>query len=58
MKDLDQARIFYPDGRIVRYDDQKLAYSVWLALDKGVRAAFRGRGDATPVYPHDYVDKR
>ena len=57
MKNLDKARIFYPDGSIVEYDDQKLAYAIWLALDKGIRAAFRGAGDKTPVYSHDLVDK-
>ena len=52
-----KARLFYPDGRIVEYDDPKMAYAVWLGLPKGVRAAFRGANDETPVYPHDYVDR-
>lgn len=51
------ARIFYLDGRIVEYTDQKLAYSVWLSLSKGVKAVFRGANDETPVYSHDYVDR-
>lgn len=55
--DHTKARIFYPDGRIDEYDDQSLAYAVWLALDRGIRAAFRSAGDKTPVYPHDYVDR-
>jgi hypothetical protein len=52
-----KARIYYRNGRISEYDDQREAYAVWLALPKGVRAAFRGRGDTTPVYSHDYVDR-
>ena len=39
------------------YSDQSLAYSVYLGLPKGVRAAFRGAGDARPVYAWDYVDR-
>lgn len=39
------------------YDDQSLAYAVWLALPKGVRAAFRGADDSSPVYSWNYVDR-
>ena len=53
-----KARIYYIDGRIVHYDDEKLAYAVWLALPTGTRAAFRAAGDSTPVYSRDFVDKR
>ena len=51
-----QSRIFYTDGHIERYNDQNLAFAVWLALPKGVRAAFRGAGDNRPVHPWDLVD--
>jgi len=57
MVNTDKARLYFTDGRIVTYDDQRLAYAVWLALPKGMKVAFRGRGDTTPVYWHDYVDK-
>jgi hypothetical protein len=40
-----------------KYADQAEAYAVWLALPKGVRAAFRGAGDSRPVFSWDYVDK-
>jgi hypothetical protein len=53
-----KARLCYPDGRVVAYDDPHLAYAVWLALPRGVRCAFRSAGDRTPVYPHDHVDRR
>lgn len=38
------------------YADQQLAYSVYLALPKGVRAAFRASGDKHEVFSWDYVD--
>jgi hypothetical protein len=50
------ARIFHPNGRVDHFQDQALAYALWLGLPKGVRAAFRGANDSTPVYPWDYVD--
>jgi hypothetical protein len=51
-----KARLYFPDGRVNHFDDQKLAYAVWLALPKGVRAAFRGTNDARPVHPWDHAD--
>ncbi len=54
--DTTTARIFHPGGRVDRFEDQQVAYRLWLGLPKGVRAAFRGIGDASPVYPWDYVD--
>jgi hypothetical protein len=51
------ARICYPDGRVDYFTDQLLAYTVWLALPKGVRAAFRDAGDTRPVWPWDCVDR-
>jgi hypothetical protein len=55
--DLTKARLFHLNGEVSTFDDQKLAYEVWLALPKGVRVAFRGKGDAMPVYSHSYADK-
>ena len=55
--DHTKARIFYPDGRIDEWVDSAMAYAVYMALDKGIRAAFRAAGNKTPVYPHDYVDR-
>jgi hypothetical protein len=54
--DTRKARVCFPDGRVGHYDDQKLAYAVWLALPKGTRAAFRGANDPRPVYPWDYAE--
>jgi hypothetical protein len=54
--DPGQARIYFADGRVERFSDQKLAFVIWLALPKGVKAAFRGADDQRPVYPWDYVD--
>lgn len=39
------------------FEDQAMAYSAWLALPKGVGAAFRGANDTRPVYGWDYVDR-
>lgn len=55
--DLTKARLFYSDQQVECYSDQKLAYQIWLSLRKGIRCAFRGIGDATPVYSHDYADR-
>jgi hypothetical protein len=55
--DFDKARLYYLDGRVEQYSDQALAYSFWLGMKKGVRVAFRGIGDQTPVYAYDYVDR-
>ena len=51
------ARIYYRDGRVVEFTEQTLAYQTWLALPRGIRAAFRGSGDTRPVYPWDYADQ-
>jgi hypothetical protein len=42
---------------IQEYANQSLAYAVWIALPRGVRAAFRGACDNRPVYSWDYVDR-
>lgn len=52
------ARIHFRDGRIWRFTDQTLAYQTWLSLPRGIGAAFRGNGDARPVYACDYADKQ
>ncbi len=51
--DVHKTRLHFPDGRVMHYDDQKLAYFVWLALPKGTRVAFRAANDARPVYSWD-----
>ena len=51
------ARLYFADGSVDRYDDQRLAFAVWLGLPRGVRVAFRGKGDNCPVYPWDRVDR-
>jgi len=51
------ARIYYRDGRVVEFTHQTLAYQTWLALPRGIRAAFRGSGDTRPVLPWDYADQ-
>ena len=52
-----KARVYLSNGRVVEFDDQRLAYQFWLALAPSVRAAFRGAGDTTPVLPWDYVHR-
>jgi len=52
-----KARIYFTDGRVSEFHDDRLAYQVWLALPRGVRAAFRGKRDERPVYPWDFVDQ-
>ncbi len=54
--DTRKTRVTFPDGRVTHYEDQRLAYAVWLVVPKGTRAAFRGANDPRPVYPWDYVD--
>ena len=56
--DTSKARLYFRDGTITEYDDQCLAYAVWLAIDRDTPVAFRSKGDNTPVYPWDYVRGR
>ena len=49
--------IYYRDGRVSTFTDERLAYQVWLSLPRGTRAAFRGKGDKRPVYAWDFADK-
>ena len=51
------ARIFFSDGRISEFNDERLAYQTWLSLPRGIRAAFRGKGDSRPVYAWDFADQ-
>jgi hypothetical protein len=51
-------RIHFRDGRVLTFQNQKLAYQTWLSLSRGTRAAFRGKGDNRPVYAWDYADKQ
>jgi len=53
----EPARIYFRDGRVSQFRDQKLAYQTWLSLPRGIGAAFRGKGDNRPVYAWDYADK-
>ncbi len=53
----NNARIFYPDGRVVEYISDALALDAYHSLGRGVRAAFRARGDSSPVYSYDFVDE-
>ena len=54
--DAREARIYFPDGRVDTYADQKLAFTMWLTLPEGIRAAFRGANDVRLVYSWGYVD--
>jgi hypothetical protein len=54
--DTRKARVCFPDGRVTHYGGQKLACAVWLALPKGIRAAFRGANHTRPVFPWDYAE--
>jgi len=51
------ARIYFRDGRVLTFQDQRLAYQTWLSLPRGIGAAFRGKGDSRPVYAWDYADQ-
>ncbi len=50
------ARIHFRTGRVAEFKDQQLAYQTWLSLPRGLRAAFRGKGDNCWVYAWDYND--
>jgi len=43
--DTRKARLHFPDGTVIHYDDPMLANLVWQRLPKGVRAAFRSAND-------------
>jgi hypothetical protein len=55
--DVTMNRIIYSNGRIAEFSNTELALKVYYALPSGVRCAFRGAGDVTPVYTWDCVDK-
>jgi len=50
-----KARVLFPDGRVIEFDSNKLAYEFWIGLPKGQRAALRKIGDDSPVLSHEYV---
>jgi len=52
------ARIYFRDGRVLKIQNQRLAFQTWLSLPRGIGAAFRGKGDERPVYAWDYADKQ
>ena len=54
--DTRKASLYFTDGTVTGFSDQRLAYAVWLALPKGVRAAFRGTNDTRSVDSWDYAD--
>ena len=55
--DANNPRIIHANGHVDTFGDNKMALEFYYSLPKGCRAAFRGIGDFTPVYPHDCVDK-
>lgn len=55
--DVSKARLYFAD-HVTEYPTDQLAYAVWLGMGKGVRCAFRGAGDARPVYTWDLVDRQ
>ena len=55
LDDVAKARVYFRDGCIMHFEDQRQAYQFWLNLAPCVRAAFRGAQDITPVLPWDYV---
>jgi hypothetical protein len=57
IKNQPLARVYFQNGRVTEFKDQKLAYQTWLSLPRGIRAAFRGKGDNRPVYAWDYSNK-
>ena len=54
--DAAKARLIHHDGRVVTFDDERLALQAYYSLPKGARVAFRGKGDPNPVYPWNCVD--
>lgn len=55
--DTKKARLFYSGGSRDEFHNQQLAYEIYMGARKGVRIAFRGKGDTTPVYPWELVDR-
>jgi hypothetical protein len=53
--DTRKARLYFSDGQVIHYEDQNLAFVVWLSVPRSVCAAFRGANDTRPVYPGDRV---
>lgn len=59
LTDTTMARVYVKNSGMVvvhHFESDADAYRLWLGLGKGVLTAFRGAGDVTPVYSHDFVD--
>ena len=54
--DTSKARLYFMDS-VSHYEDQSLAYFVYIHLPHGIRCAFRGAGDTRPVEPWQLVDR-
>jgi hypothetical protein len=52
---IETAWINHSDGQVSASNDEQFAYEIWLSLPRGSRAAFRGKGDKSPV--HAQADK-
>lgn len=52
------ARLYFSNGHVDHFRNQVFAFALWLALPKGVCAAFRGANDTRPVYPWDCVARK
>lgn len=55
--DTTKPRLFFIGGRISHYDTDASAYTIWRALAKGVRVAFRNAGDTREVFAWDFLDR-
>lgn len=53
--DTTKARLYYRDGTVKHYEDQKLARQIWLATAVGAMIAFRAANDSEPVYVWEYL---
>ena len=53
--DTTQARLYWADGQVSHYRDQRLAYAIYIGMPKETRIAFRGAGDKLEVFPWNLV---
>lgn len=42
---------------VQHFDHGRDAYSCWLNLPRGIRAAMRNAGEVLPIRSHDFVDR-
>jgi hypothetical protein len=54
-EDYHKARIYFPDGRVLRYSDPAQAHRIYQKLKPYARCAFRAVADNTPVRDEDYA---